>query len=98
MEQRKRKKSKWPSRSVITPTGWSYLHRRYHLTPRELQTAIAVCRGCDNRQVAEKLEVELNTAKVYLAGVYKRVGVSSKSMLILTMQNEASKVKGGLDF
>jgi DNA-binding NarL/FixJ family response regulator len=51
--------------------------------PRELQLAVAVCRGCNNKQAAEKLDVTVNTAKVYLAKIYQKVGVDNKVPLLL---------------
>ena len=73
----------WPAKCPIKAGGWAYLQRKYHFTPRELQLAIAVCHGCDNKQIAEKLGVQVNTAKIYLRGVYYKVRVNSKVTLLL---------------
>ena len=77
------KKFGWSARCPIGPKGWSFLQKKYHFTPRELQLAIAVCRGCNNKQAAEKLKVKVNTAKAHLAKVYQKVGVNNKIMLLL---------------
>jgi DNA-binding NarL/FixJ family response regulator len=52
----------WPANCPLNAENWSFLQRKYHFTPRELQTAIAVCRGCNNKQLAKNLDIELNTA------------------------------------
>ena len=75
--------SNWPAKCPINAQQWSFLQRKYHFTPRELQLAIAVCRGCNNKQAAEKLEVEINTAKAHLAKLYQKVGVDNKILLLL---------------
>ena len=73
----------WPAKCPISPKGWSFLQKKYHFPPRELQLAIAICRGCDNKQAAEKLKVKVNTAKAHLAKVYQKVGVGNKILLLL---------------
>lgn len=83
MVKKQRKSCVWPARCPINAKGWSYLQKKYHFTPRELQLAIAVCRGCDNKQAAEKLKVKVNTAKAHLAKVYQKVGVDNKILLLL---------------
>lgn len=83
MAKRYGKPCAWPAKCPISPKGWSFLQKKYHFTPRELQLAIAVCRGCNNKQAAEKLKISVNTAKVYLRSVYKRVGVDNKTLLLL---------------
>ena len=83
MVKKRSKTFSWPAKCPINPKGWSFLQRKYHFTPRELQLVIAVCRGCNNKQAAEKLEVTVNTAKVYLAKVYQKVGVDNKTLLLL---------------
>ena len=74
---RTKKTYSWPANCAINAKQWSFLLRKYRFSPRELQIAICVCRGCDNRQLAENLDISVNTAKVYLRSVYKRVGVGN---------------------
>jgi len=84
------------ARCPISPKDWSYLHRKYHLSPRELQCAICICSGCNNQQVAKNLGVTLNTAKVYLGGLYRRTGVNNKVALLLKFLSEISALKEGV--
>jgi len=84
------KKFGWPAKSPIGVRQWSYLQRKYHLTPRELQLCIAICRGCNNQEAAEKLRVKVNTVKAHLAKVYQKVGVDNKILLLLKFLEDVS--------
>lgn len=80
----------WPSRCPLSPKDWSYLHRKYHLSPRELQSAICICSGCNNRELAKNLGITVNTAKVYVREVYRRTGVNNKVLLLLKFLSDVS--------
>ena len=80
----------WPARCPLTPKDWSYLHRKYHLSPRELQSAICICSGCNNAQLAKTLGITVNTAKVYVREVYRRTGVNNKVLLLLKFLSDVS--------
>lgn len=73
----------WPAKCPINAKQWSFLERKYHFTLRELQLVIAICRGCNNKQAAEKLDIEVNTVKAHLAKVYQKAGVNNKILLLL---------------
>jgi DNA-binding CsgD family transcriptional regulator len=75
--------SRWPYPCPIKPKQWFILQRKYHLTNRELQLVICICRGCNNLEAAKKMEIELNTAKVHLANVYRKMGISNKVHMLL---------------
>jgi DNA-binding NarL/FixJ family response regulator len=81
----------WPANCPISTQGWLFLQRKYHLTPQELRLSIAICHGCNNKMIAEKLEIEINTAKAHLANVYQKVGVNNKISLLLTFIEDAEK-------
>jgi len=91
MSKKSRKTPIWPANCPIDAYQWSFLQRKYHFTPQELRLAICVCHGCDNKIISQKLEVEINTAKVYLANVYRKVGVNNKVMLLLTFIEDIKK-------
>ena len=80
----------WPARCPLSPEDWSYLHRKYHLSPRELQCAICICSGCNNRDLAKNLGITVNTAKVYVREVYRRTGVNNKVLLLLKFLTDVS--------
>ena len=62
---------------------WSYLQKRYQITPRELQIAKFVCQGFNNEQIAEALRIKHGTVKSHLRNVYRRVRVRNKILLLL---------------
>jgi DNA-binding NarL/FixJ family response regulator len=51
------------------------------LTPREREIATLVLSGLRNRQIAERLNLTEGTVKVYLHGIYQKVGVTSRMEL-----------------
>ncbi len=63
------------------------------LTPRENQVCQAVCRGLRNAQAARELSVTEHTVKQNLKSIYRKLGVSSRSELILvaTAQQPANQ-------
>jgi DNA-binding NarL/FixJ family response regulator len=85
-----KKPMSWPARCPLEPQEWAILQKKYHLSSRELQVAICICRGCDNKQVAENLAVSLNTAKLYIRNLYRRVGVDNKILLLLKFLDDIS--------
>jgi hypothetical protein len=52
--------------------------------------AEVVCSGCSNKETAKKLNLSLNTVKLYLRNVYRKVGVSSKVLLLLRFLEDVS--------
>lgn len=80
----------WPGKCPLTPENWSFLQQKYHLSPKELGVAICVCSGCNNKEVAQNLGVELNTAKLYIRNLYFKVGVNNKIMLLLNFISDVS--------
>jgi two-component system nitrate/nitrite response regulator NarP len=58
------------------------------LTPREAIIVDLVCRGMRNREIAANINLAEGTVKVHLHNVYRKLGVSSRSELIVK--------KGGL--
>lgn len=70
---------------------WLYLKERYHMTPRELQVAILVCRGFNNEEIAEALKIRHGTVKTHLRNLYRRVRVKSKILLLLRFVDDINK-------
>lgn len=70
---------------------WAGLQKKYHLTPRELQVCFLACQGLCNKEIAEKLEVSVNTAKVHLRNVYRKVRVNSKVLLLLKFLEDTNQ-------
>jgi len=68
---------------VLKSKQWDYLSKCWHLTPREIQVAKLVCKGLDNEQIGQKLQIEYNTVRAHLGNIFHKVGVRGKANLIL---------------
>jgi two-component system nitrate/nitrite response regulator NarL len=53
------------------------------LAPREREIAELVAKGLRNREIAERLTMSEGTVKVYLHGIYQKVGVENRTALAL---------------
>lgn len=56
------------------------------LTPRERQVLKLVARGCTARDLAQQMTVTVNTAKTHLHSLYRKLGVSDRTQLLLLSQ------------
>ncbi|MBE0535434.1 MAG: response regulator transcription factor [Phycisphaerae bacterium] len=70
---------------------WMFLKKRYHLTSRETQVAILICRGFSNEEIAEALRISQSTVKTHLKNLYRRVRVDSRILLLLQFIEDVSK-------
>jgi DNA-binding NarL/FixJ family response regulator len=70
---------------------WMFLKKRYHLTSRETQVAILICRGFNNEEIAEALRISQSTVKTHLKNLYRRVRVDSRILLLLQFIEDISK-------
>ena len=52
------------------------------LTPTEQAIVLAIREGCSNQQIAERLEMAVNTVKWYLRRIYVKLGVSSRTQAV----------------
>jgi DNA-binding NarL/FixJ family response regulator len=90
--QRQRSKEDYfekPDVQLLSDRQWSYLQKRFHITNREIEVANLICRGFNNLEVAEKLNITPGTAKTHLRNLYKRVRVNSKIELLLRFVEDA---------
>jgi len=79
---------------LLDDKQWSYLKRRYDLTPRELQIADLVCRGLRNGSIAKHLKIRPGTVKTHVRNIYRKVKVSSKITMLLRFVAEAGEPVG----
>lgn len=56
-----------------------YKRVKKSLTPREFQVLWYLCRGYDNTQIAEQLEVSTHTAKAHVAAILRKFGVKTRA-------------------
>ncbi len=75
---------------LLDSRQWSYVRRRYELTPRELEIAELVCRGLRNDRIARDLKIRPGTVKAHVRNIYRKVKVRSKIAMLLRFVEEAS--------
>ena len=57
--------------------------RNKRLTPRELEVLQLICSGLSNREIAEKLELSVNTVAVHRANIMNALGVHKTAELVM---------------
>lgn len=70
---------------------WSYIQRRYRMTPRELQVARLICQGFNNGEITGTLKIKPGTVKTHLRNIYRKIRVRNKIEMLLTFLNDANK-------
>lgn len=68
---------------LIDKKQWSYLQKRYRLTPRELQIAMLVCDGFSTKEITRALKIKERTVITHLRNVYIKLRIKSKVTLLL---------------
>ena len=76
---------------LLDENHWSYLQKRYHMTPRELQVAKLACQGFNNNEIAKALKIKLGTVKTHLRSIYRRAHTNNKMRTLLKLVNTAAK-------
>jgi DNA-binding NarL/FixJ family response regulator len=62
--------------------------RNRRLTPRELEVLQLVCNGLNNREIAARLELSINTVAVHRANIMSALGVHKTAELVVyALQN-----------
>jgi DNA-binding CsgD family transcriptional regulator len=78
---------------VLKTKQWDYLSKCWHLTPREIQVAKLVCKGLDNEQIGDRLNIAYNTVRAHLGNIFRKVGVRGKATLILEFVTVLQRAK-----
>jgi DNA-binding NarL/FixJ family response regulator len=86
-----------PSQMLLDRRQWSYLSRRYDLTPREVQIAELVCQGLRHGSIAGRLSIQPGTVKTHIRNIYRKVKVRNKMNMLLRFVSEAREAAGGLN-
>ena len=71
--------------ALFSDKRWSELQARLDLTPRHAQVCRLVCRGFANKNIARELGVTLDTVRMHLREIFRRLGVGSRVMLVVTL-------------
>jgi DNA-binding NarL/FixJ family response regulator len=80
---------------LLDQRQWSYLSRRYDLTPREVQIAELVCLGLRHGNIAGQLKIQPGTVKTHIRNIYRKVKVRNKMNMLLRFVSEARGVSDG---
>lgn len=72
-----------PDIVILDESNWSYIQRRYRLSPRETQVARLVCQGLVNDEIAQYLKITNGTVKTHLRNIYRRIRVKNKITMLL---------------
>ena len=76
--------------TLLDDRHWSYLQRRYYISPRELQVARLICYGFNNAEIAKDLNIKRGTVKTHVRNIYRRIRVKNKLELLLTFLRDAA--------
>ena len=82
---------KLPLVSLLDEKQWSYLQKRYHISPRELQVAKLACQGFNNDEIAKALKIKHGTVKTHLRNIYRRIRVKDKIAMLLKFVDATAK-------
>ena len=74
---------KHPDIILLNEKQWTYVQKRYNLTPRERQIAELVCKGLRNGNIAKYLRIKPGTVKTHTRNIYRKVHVKSKIAMLL---------------
>ena len=87
----KRQIYKQPDVALLNEKQWRYVQRRYHLSPRELEVAKLICKGCVNGDIAAKLNVKPGTVKTHIKSIFGKTRARNKITLLLRFMDDINK-------
>ena len=73
---------------LLDEKQWLYIKNKYNLSAREVQAAILLCRGFNNEEIAEALNIKQGTVKTHLRNLYRSFQVNGKVLLILVIVDD----------
>lgn len=65
------------------------LQRRFGLTPREAVVGALLAEGLSNKEIAQRLNISLNTVKTHIAAVHAKAEVTSTRKLMVVLRGES---------
>lgn len=76
---------------LLDEKHWSYIRRRYCMSPRELQVAALVCRGLTNEDIAGILKMRPGTVKTHLRSIFSKTRARNKITLLLIFVRDVNE-------
>jgi two-component system nitrate/nitrite response regulator NarL len=80
-------------KTLVQSSGEEMRHKKFGLTPRELEIISAVVAGYSNREIAGYFKISEDTVKHHLSNTFDNVGVSTRLELALFAVNQALPLK-----
>ncbi|MBN1806098.1 MAG: helix-turn-helix transcriptional regulator [Sedimentisphaerales bacterium] len=74
---------------LLNKEEWSYVKKRYNLTPREYQIAELICQGLHNGKIANFLRISPGTVNTHIRNIYRKTHVTSKMAMLLRFVTDA---------
>lgn len=71
-----------PSEVIEAPTPGEPLRPPAGLTPRQFEVLVLVAEGLSNREIAERLVINVATVKAHLSAAYRKLGVGSRTAAV----------------
>ena len=62
------------------------------LTPKEKEVIVELSKGQSNLEIADKLNVSVNTIRTHLSRCYKKVNVKNRTELVIKYINQNNKL------
>lgn len=63
------------------------MQKQFGLTPREAAVGLLLAQGFSNKEIADRLEITLNTVKTHVAAVHAKAEVSSTRKLLVVLRS-----------
>ena len=82
---------------LLNKKEWSYVKKRYNLTPRECQIAELICQGLHNGKIAKFLRISPGTVKTHTRNIYRKARVKSKIAMLLRFVTDARAISTQFD-
>ena len=82
---------------LLSEKEWSYVKKRYNLTPRECQIAELICQGLCNGKIAKYLHISPGTVKTHTRNIYRKARVKSKIAMLLRFVTDARAISSQYD-
>jgi len=80
-------------RGLLASATAGLAHKRFGLTPRELEIIEAVLEGCTNKDMAQKFSVSQHTIKHHLTNIFDKLGVSNRLELVLFAAEHLTNIR-----
>jgi ligand-binding sensor domain-containing protein/DNA-binding CsgD family transcriptional regulator len=75
------------AKRVRTAEAMEQLFDRCTISPREREIALLLLKGLSNKEIGEKLFIELSTVKIHVHHVLRKLGVRNRTQLVRLFQN-----------